>query len=250
VDLGLTVPGLTAADVSVVWRSTARTICNFTGRAARWIGSASDVRAASPFFSCTVSDGHAALLANILGYDDEAAGCSYGGFVYNLVIPDCVEAHVPPLLMGADLSVVEEVMVQIGFYLDGIPGRGLAFPANGEGGALSPELGAIGRRVWNQALRQHPRWGGPEGFQLRKCVVDEFQHLWWHREVHILRGSLSLESITRSGIMAVDGFTPGEYLFGAPGGGTGRCFFQCGGCELLVFRTGPLHPRLGLPVPA
>ena len=65
VDLGLTVPGLTADDVSVVWRSTSRTICNFTGRAARWIGSSLNVRTASPFLSCTVSDGHAALLANI-----------------------------------------------------------------------------------------------------------------------------------------------------------------------------------------
>ena len=109
-------------------------------------------------------------------------------------------------------------MVQIGFYLDGFPDRGIAFPANGEGGALSPELGAIGRRVWNQALRQHPRWGGTEGFQLRKCVVDEFQYLWWHREVHILRSSIRLESIQMSSIVAVAGFTPAEYAFGAPGG--------------------------------
>ena len=84
--LGLTLPGMTALDVSVIWRSTARTMSNFTGRAARWIGAASDVRTASPFLSCTVSDGHAASLANILGYEDEASGWSYGGFIYDLVL--------------------------------------------------------------------------------------------------------------------------------------------------------------------
>ena len=100
VDLGLSVPGWTAGDVSVVWRSTSRTISNFTGRAARWIGTSfvPPVQTGSPYLSCTVSDGHAALLANILGYEDGDA--RYLGVVYNLVIPDCVEAHAPPFFWG------------------------------------------------------------------------------------------------------------------------------------------------------
>ena len=220
VQLGLSIPGWTSGDVSVVWRSTSRTISNFTGRAARWIGTSLNVQTGSPYLSCTVSDGHAALLAHVLGYEE--GDHRYHGVVYNLHIPDCVEAHVPPLLLGVDLSAVEEVMVRIGVYLDGLPNRGIAFPANGDGGALSPALEEVGRRIWNQALHSSPRWSlEGVGFSVRKCVTDEFQYLWWHREVHILRGSLSLECITRSEIMAMTGFTPGEYLFGAPGGEPG-----------------------------
>ena len=98
------------------------------------------------------------------------------------------------------------------------PAGVLSYPPGPLGEALSPELGAIGRRVWNDALRLHPRWSSERIFQLRKCVVGEFQYLWWHREVHTLRSTIRVESIQLSRTVAVGDYTPAEYAFGAPGG--------------------------------
>jgi hypothetical protein len=216
------IPGWTPGDVCLVWRSTSRTISNFAGRSARWIGDSfvPKILTGSPYLSCTVCEGHASLLANVLGYG--VGDHLFQGVVYDLRVPGLVEALIPPLLLQAELPAVEEVMVAIGIFLNKLPDRGLAYPADVDGGALSPALQDEGRRIWNQALHSSDRWK-EDGidFSVRQCVKDEFQYLWWHREVHIWRGFLSLECITLSETLAMTVVTPGEFQYGAPGGEPG-----------------------------
>jgi len=69
--LGLSIPGMSSLDLAAIWRCTARTIGNFTGRAARWIGADVGVVTAAPFLATTVREGHASLLACILGYEED-----------------------------------------------------------------------------------------------------------------------------------------------------------------------------------
>jgi hypothetical protein len=216
---GVSVAGVSSYELSLIWRSVCITLTLYVGRRACAIARELGSSVAHPFLSLSRSASHAEVLAYQETYTDEA-GWMYEGRIFEIQALRSPESEVPGFMLSTSEDALQRAMGEIARKMFAV-GRGFGRLAarDGSRGSFSSDRLDLARRIWAEALEEHPRFVSALGFfSARSAAEQEFSYTWWHREVHILREEPPTLLMNESSRVPPLSLSSDEIAFGEIGG--------------------------------